>query len=147
MALGDITFFQEANAKMLDGDWASTDDFWCGLVTNAVPPTAGFSGPNYGDFTEVTPGGNYAAGGQVLDSLADLVAQSGAVMTFDSAVNPTWAKHASNPTDAYWAIVYNYTDAAKDCLLFVDLDGPVDMTAGSLTITWHTSGLFTITIT
>jgi hypothetical protein len=147
MALGDITFFQEANAKMLDGDWASSDAFWCGLVTNAVPPTAGFSGPQYTDFTEVTPGGNYAAGGVVLDTLDNLVTQSGAVMTFDSSVNPTWAKNASNPQTAYWAIVYNYTDANKDALLFVDLDGPVDMQAGSLTITWHTSGLFTITIT
>jgi hypothetical protein len=65
-------------------------------------------------------------------------------MTFDSSTNPTWAQNASNGTGAYWAIIYNYTDAAKDALAFVDLGGPVDMTAGDLTITWNGSGLFTI---
>ena len=39
----------------------------------------------------------------------------------------------------------NYTDAGKDALCYVDLGGPVDMTAGDLTITWHGSGLMTIT--
>ena len=50
-----------------------------------------------------------------------------------------------NPANAYYAIIYNYTDAAKDALAFVDLNGPIDMTAGDLTITWNASGLFTIT--
>ena len=40
MAQGDIVVFEEAKAKMLDGDWASTDTFYIGLVTNAAPPTA-----------------------------------------------------------------------------------------------------------
>jgi hypothetical protein len=65
-------------------------------------------------------------------------------MTFDSGTNPTWAQDASNDTDAYWAIVYNFTDAGKDALCFIDLGGPVDMTAGALTVTWNASGLFTI---
>jgi len=39
----------------------------------------------------------------------------------------------------------NYTDSGKDALCYVDLGGPVDMTAGDLTITWNGSGLMTIT--
>jgi hypothetical protein len=66
-------------------------------------------------------------------------------MTFDSATNPTWAQNAGNDVDAYWGIIYNYTDAGKDALAFVDLGGPVDMSAGDLTITWSASGIFTIT--
>jgi hypothetical protein len=146
MARGDVTVFNEAKAKMLDGDWASTDDFWVGLVTNAVVPAAGDTTPVFGDYTQCTPGGNYATGGQVLDSLADLVTQAAGVMKFgDILTTSTWAQNASNPTNAYYAIVYNYTDAGKDAVAFVDLGGPVDMTAGDLTITWNASGIFTVT--
>lgn len=144
MASGDITVFQEAMAKMLDGDWASTDHFYCAICDNTTTPTAATATPVLGDFTEVGAAGTYVAGGTDLGTLADLVTQSAGTMTFDSATNPTWAKDASNDSDAYWGIVYNYTDAGKDALLFVDLDGPVDMTAGDLTITWNASGLFTI---
>lgn len=146
MARNDITFFQEALAKMLEGDWASTDHFYCAILDNTATPTAAFTTPTLGDFTEVGTAGSYVAGGTDLGTLADLVSQSGAVMTFDSATNPTWAQHASNDNDAYWALVYNYTDAGNDALLFVDLGGPVDMTAGDLTVNWNGSGLFTITI-
>ena len=145
MARGDVTVFEEAKAKMLDGDWASTDHFYCGLITNAVVPTAADETPVYGDYTEVTPGGNYSAGGTDLGTLADLVTESGGTMKFDSSTNPQWAQNASNPTNAYYGIIYNYTDAGKDAVAFVDLGGPVDMTAGDLTITWNASGIFTIT--
>ena len=144
MARGDLTVFNVAKAKMLDGDWASTDHFYCGICTNATPPTSATASATFGVFTEVSTAGTYSAGGTDLGTLADLVTQNNGTMTFDSSTNPTWAQNASNDTDAYWAIVYNYTDAAKDALLFVDLGGPVDMTAGDLTITWNGSGLFTI---
>lgn len=144
MARGDLTVFNVAKAKMLDGDWASTDHFYCGICTNATPPTSATASATFGVFTEVATAGTYSAGGTDLGTLADLVTQNNGKMTFDSSTNPTWAQNASNGTGAYWAIVYNYTDAAKDALLFVDLGGPVDMTAGDLTITWNGSGLFTI---
>lgn len=144
MARGDITIFQEAMAKMLDGDWASTDHFYCAICDNTATPTAATATPTLSDFTEVGTSGTYVSGGTDLGTLADLVSQSSGTMTFDSSTNPTWAQNASNDNDAYWAIVYNYTDAGHDALLFVDLGGPVDMSAGSLTITWNASGLFTI---
>ena len=65
-------------------------------------------------------------------------------MTFDSSVNPTWAQDASNDTDAYWALIYNDTDASDSAIGFVDLGGPVDMSAGDLTITWNALGILTI---
>ena|SRR4030065_486206 len=144
MASGDIVVFQEAMAKMLDGDWASTDHFYCAICDNTVTPVAATATPVIGDFTQVGSGGTYVNGGTDLGTLADLVVQAAGVMKFDSATNPTWAQHASNDVDAFWAIVYNFTDAAKDALLFVDLGGPVDMSAGDLTITWNGSGIFTI---
>lgn len=144
MARGDLVIFEEALAKMLDGDWASTDHFYCAICDNTATPTADFATPVLGDFTEVGNGGTYVTGGTDLGTLADLVAEAGGTMTFDSAVNPTWAQDVGNDVDAFWAIVYNFTDAGKDCLCYVDLGGPVDMTAGDLTVTWNASGLFTI---
>ena len=145
MARGDLVVFNVAMGKMLDGDWASSDHFYCAIVTNAVAPAADTATPVLGDFTEVTADGTYDAGGLDLGTLADLVTVSGSTVTVDSTTNPTWAQDASNGTTAYYAIIYNYTDAGKDALCYVDLGGPVDMTAGDLTITWNGSGLMTIT--
>ena len=65
-------------------------------------------------------------------------------MTFDSATNPTWAQDGSNDVDAYWGLIYNDTNGSDLAIGFVDLGGPVDMSAGDLTITWNVSGVFTI---
>ncbi len=144
MARGDVTVFNVAKGKMLDGDWASADHFYCAICDNTAAPAADTATPTLSDFTEVGTSGTYVAGGTDLGTLADLVSESGGTMTFDSTTNPTWAQNASNDTDAYWGIIYNYTDAGKDALAFVDLGGPVDMSAGDLTITWNVSGIFTI---
>lgn len=145
MARGDVVVFDEAKAKMLDGDWASTDHFYCAICDNTTTPAAATATPTLGDFTEVGSGGTYVAGGTDLGALSALVTEAAGVVTFDSATNPTWAQNVGNDTDAYWGIIYNYTDAGKDALAFVDLGGPVDMTAGDLTITWNVAGIFTIT--
>lgn len=145
MARGDVVIFDVALSKMVDGDWASTDAFYCAICDNTAAPANNTATPVLGDFTEVGNGGTYVTGGANLGTLADLVTQTGNVMKFDSATNPTWAQNATNDNDAYWGIIYNFTDAGKDALAYVDLGGPVDMTAGNLTITWNTSGIFTIT--
>jgi hypothetical protein len=144
MALGDVTVFNEAKAKMLDGDWASTDNFYLAICDNTTVPSATTATPVLGDFTEVGTAGTYTAGGTDLGALSALVTEAAGTMTFDSTTNPSWAQDASNDTDAYWGIIYNYTDAGKDAVAFVDLGGPVDMTAGDLTVTWNASGIFTI---
>ena len=144
MARGDVTMFEEALAKMIAGNWASTDEFYCAICDNTTPPTAATATPVLGDFTQVGTGGTYVSGGLTLGALSTLVSEAAGTMTFDSATNPTWAQDASNDVDAYWGIIYNYTDAGKDAVAFVDLDGPVDMSAGDLTITWGASGIFTI---
>ena len=144
MARGDVVVFEEAKAKMLDGDWASTDHFYVAICDDTATPIAAFETPTLGDFTEVGDAGTYVTGGTDLGTLATLVAEAAGTMTFDSATNPSWAQDALNDVDAYWGIIYNYTDAAHDAVAFVDLGGPVDMTAGDLTITWNGSGIFTI---
>jgi hypothetical protein len=144
MAAGDLTVFEEAKAYMLDGGWGTTDDIKCALITVATVPTAADATPALGDYTQVTAGGNYTAGGTSLGQWSTLITEAGGTVTFDSATNPTWAQNAGNPTNARYAVVYNDTQAGDPAICFVDLGAVVDMTAGALTITWNASGLFTI---
>ena len=144
MATGDVVVFDEAKAKMLDGNWASTDNFYLAIMDNTTAPTAADTTPVFGDYTEVGAAGSYTANGTDLGALSVLVSEAGGTMTFDSGTNPTWAQNGSNDVDAWWGIVYNFTDAGKDAVCFVELGGPVDMSAGALTVTWHASGIFTI---
>ena len=145
MATGDLIVFDEALAKMIEGNWASTDVFHMAICDNTATPTAAFATPVIGDFTQVGAGGTYVNNGTELGALSALVTEAAGVLTIDSPVNPTWAQDAGNDTDAYWAIPYNFTDAGKDCLCFIELGGPVDMTAGALTVTINASGMLTIT--
>lgn len=145
MATGDFIVFEEAKEYLLDGGFEGADLIFCAILDNTVTPIAAFATPALGDFTEVGVAGSYVAGGISLLSLATDVTEAAGVMTFDSTVNPTWAQHASNDVDAWWGLVYNNTDATDRAIGFVELGGPVDMSAGSLTITWNAAGLFTIT--
>lgn len=145
MATGDITVFDEAKAYMIDGGWEAADDIKCAVLDNTAAPAAATATPALGDFTEVGAAGSYVAGGTSLGNLGTLVTEAAGVMTFDSATNPTWAQNASNDTDAYWGLIYNDTQAGDPAIAFVELGGPVDMSAGDLTITWAAGGIFTIT--
>lgn len=145
MATGDVTFFDEAKAYMIDGGWEATDDIKCAVLDNTTTPTAATATPALGDFTEVGTAGSYTAGGVSLGNLGTIVTESSGTVTFDSATNPSWAQNASNDSDAYWGLIFNDTQAGDPALGFVELGGPVDMSAGSLTITWNASGIATLT--
>ena len=145
MAQGDIVVFDEAKAYMIDGGWAAADSIKMALVTVATVPAAGDITPALADYTEVAAGGNYTAGGEVLDTLANMTTEAAGTMTFDdTGATVSWAQHASNPTNARYAIIYNGTFAGDQAIGFLDLGGVTDMTAGALTVTWHASGIFTI---
>ena len=145
MAAEDLVVFNEALAYMLDGGWEATDDIKCAILDNTTAPTQADTTPALGDYTEVGAAGTYTAGGTSLGNWGTLISQSSNVATCDSGTNPTWAQDASNDTDAYWALVYNDTQAGDPAICYIDLGGPVDMSGGDLTIEWNASGLFTIT--
>jgi hypothetical protein len=144
MATGDITFFEEALDFAFFGGWGASDDIKVALLDNTATPTASFATPALGDFTQVGTSGTYTAGGTSIGGWNALSTESGGTLTFDSSANPTWAAHASNDTDAYWGLIYNDTQSGDPAIAFVTLGGPVNMQAGSLTITWNASGIFTI---
>ena len=110
------------------------------LITVATVPAAGDLTPAKADYTEVTAGGNYVAGGYDILSTAT---EAAGTTTIDGT-DPTWAQHASNPTDARYAVLYNDTNAGKEAIGFVDLGSTIDLTAGALTLTISGTGLFTI---
>jgi hypothetical protein len=144
MATGDITWFEEAKAYMLDGGWEAADDIKVAVLDNTTTPAASDATPALSDYTEVGTSGTYTAGGTSIGTWGTLVTESGGTVTIDSATNPTWAQDASNDSDAYWGLIYNDTQSDQ-AIAFVELGGPVDMTAGSLTITWGGSGIATLT--
>lgn len=135
MATGDIVVFNAAKValgnKLIDFD---SDTFKFALVTSVVTPAADDAAPHFGGTgttnyatNQVTPGGNYTSGGPTLASLAytDI---SGVIHW--QAAKVTIAQHASNPTNARWAIIFNDTDANKRAVAYVDLGSARDLSAG-----------------
>ena len=146
MARGDLIVFEEAKEHMLNGDILATDEMWIGLVTDTclvTDPVPAYAAGGTTNYTAIATAGNYASGGLNLGAMTVVFVEAGGTLTFDSATNPTWAQHASNPQDADHAVIYNKTTGL--CYVMIDLDGPIDMQAGALTITWNASGIFTIT--
>ena len=142
MATGDVTVFDEAKLALLNGTHdLDTDTIKVAICDNTTVPAAGTATPALGDFTQVGTAGSYVAGGT---TLTISLTEAAGTVTFDATNNPTWAQHASNDTDAYWGIIYNDTDVSDSAIAFVELGGPVDMSAGDLTITWNASGIFTL---
>ena len=144
MATGDLTFFDESKALMISGGWEAADDIKVAICDNTATPVAAFATPALGDFTQVGVAGSYIAGGTSIGTLTSIVTEAAGTVKFDSATNPTWAQDALNDVDAWWGIIYNDTDAGDAALGFVELGGPVDMSAGSLTITWDAAGIATL---
>ena len=145
MAAGDITWFEEAKAYMLDGGWEAADDIKVAILDNTTAPVASAASPGLATYTQVGTAGSYVAGGTSIGNWGTVVTEAGGTVTIDSATNPNWAQNGSNDVDAYWALIYNDTQAGDPALAYVDLGGPVDMSAGALTITWNASGIATLT--
>ncbi|EFK96686.1 hypothetical protein LDC_1290 [sediment metagenome] len=149
MAQGDVTWFNAAKAKLgLAVINLETDVLKLGLVTSSVTPTASTADPCWGaggttnlSSYEVTPGGNYSAGGPTVAN--NTFAESGGTATLD-ADNTSIAQSGSNPTNARWGILYSDTSTNNDALAFVDLGGVTDLSSGGFSITWNASGIMTL---
>lgn len=149
MAAGDLSVFDEAKAYLIDGGWEAADNIKLALITSAVTPTDADAVPAVGsggttNYTEVTAGGAYTAGGETLDTLGNMVTEAAGTMTFDdTGASVQWLQNASSPTNARYAVIYH--DTTNLAIAWIDLGATIDMTAGDLTITWNASGIFTIT--
>jgi len=142
MARGDVVIFEEARADLISGRWSTGDNVYCAILDDTTSPSASYATPTLGDFTQVATTGDYTSGGTLIGDMSSMVTEADGVVTFDAAVNPTWSQNSSGDASAYWGLLYNQSDATNFAIGYVDLGGPVDMSAGDLTITWNSSGIF-----
>lgn len=148
MAQGDLTLFNEFSNQLLTGehDLNATDTVKVALITNTTVPTASTASPTLSDFTQVT-GTNYTAGGETINSAATSNV-SGSTYKFDGD-NVSWTQNAGGPTNIYYGIIYNDTNASDMAIGFVDMttDGgttPISLAAGNISINWNASGILTL---
>lgn len=149
MAAGDIKWFgsalQKLGTKTINMD---TDELKLALITSAVTPAIDTASPCWGaggstnlSSNEVTPGGNYSAGGSILQiSSGGAGSQTWTLVSSAPTLRAdvvSWAQNASNPTNARWGIIYSNTATNKDCLGYVDLGSVRDMTTGALNVDWN----------
>jgi flagellar capping protein FliD len=138
MAAGDThvstKFVSNMSITGLASLWAS-NTIKMGIITNAQTPGITDSDPRWGaggtqnySTAEVTPGGNYSAGGISLSGTTSTLA--GAVTSLNCTSPISLAASASNPTGAYWGVFYDSTDAGKHVFGFIDLAGPLSLVPG-----------------
>jgi hypothetical protein len=147
MARGDFVLFEEFVANFGDGEHdLSADTFKVGIVDETAPvPVAGSAGPTWDDFSgnEVSAAGGYVADGITLTTVTYV--EAGGTGTFN-ADNIALSLDAGGFENAYWAILYNDTNATDMAIGFVELDGPVSERTGPIAINWNASGIFTVAI-
>lgn len=148
MARGDQKAFYDYPRKAGLGNYNnSTNTFKVALLTDTYASVSQtLTDPVLTSFTEVTPGGNYSAGGITLTTVT--WTRAGAVTKLD-ADDVSLLKDASNPANARTALVYNDT-VSDNAYSVVDLttDGstPLDLVNNDLNITWNASGIITATV-
>jgi hypothetical protein len=138
MAAGDVhvsaKFVSNMSKTALASLWA-TNTIKMGIITNAQTPGVNDSDPRWGaggtqnySTAEVTPGGNYSAGGVSLAGTTSTL--SGAVTSLNCTSPISVAANASNPTGAFWGIFYDSTSAGKEVFGFIELGTSVSLVPG-----------------
>ena len=123
-------------------DWG-TDTIKVSLHSSSYTPNQ--STDNYwDDCTGEVTGTGYTAGGYTL--LSKTEAYSSNVKQFDAA-DVTWA---TSTISAAKAVVYVQTSVTTSSLnpvlAYIDFGGTVTSSGGNFTITWDSTGVFTVTV-
>ena len=147
MEQGDIVIFDQFLVDVMEAVHnLETDTIKVGLTDGSTTPSDTTADPRWGaggttNFAseEVTPGGEYVAGGATCGNPS--VTLTGGLAQFDADDPPEWAQDASNPTDATWGIIYNDTASGKNAIGFIDLGGAFNMTTGPLSIAFNVNGI------
>lgn len=148
MAIGDAKLFRDVGLESGEGDYNfTTDTIKFALLSDTYASiSVDTTNPVLTTFTEVSAGGNYAAGGLTVSGVT-WTRTAGVSKLSHSAVS--MLKDASNPANARTALLYDVT-AASSALVAVDLttDGstPADLVNNDLTINVNASGAITATV-
>jgi len=141
MARGDMKWFIQGLKDLgnkihdLDGDTLKL-----GIITNAATPAVTTAAPHWGgtgttdlSAAQVGTGGGYT-GPVSLAGLSWAISSSSVIF---GANEVALTQNASGFNNGYWGIIYNDSDANKRCFGYLDLGGPVDLTAGNVTVTFN----------
>lgn len=142
MAQGTVTSFEQWMVDLAEALMDhETGTFYIALVNSTSPPVKATAIPHWNgtgttnlQANEVSPTtGNYTADGHALVNPTVTLVANNAEIDFDD--KGVYSQNASNPTDAFYAVIYNNL-APKHCVCFIELGGAFDMTTGDLTITF-----------
>jgi len=135
------TFLDVLDATQLAVNTGS-DTFKCGMVTNSATPDFDLH-DEWADLSaQEVSGTGYTAGGAALTSVT-LTGSSGTI-TFDAA-DVSWT--TSTISSARAAVVYDDTLAGDKLIALVDFGADYSSSAGTFTITWNASGIWTLDLT
>ncbi|MFC3079523.1 hypothetical protein ACFODL_15595 [Phenylobacterium terrae] len=147
MAASAWAVLNRAKPKLLTGGLDLDSGTWkMALCTSAQSITADFAGTStdarYSDLTgQVANGNGYTTGGQTITLT---VTRSTGTVTVDTSD----VSFTSSTFDAKYAVIYCDSATNKDILCFCDLEtGDADGLSpnnGTLSVTIHASGLFTL---
>ena len=149
MAAGAFTFYHQFAEKVADGtidmDDTTALTYKLALFTSTHAPST--ADTTFSALTNQVTGNGYAAGGTALTSIT--WAQTAGVAKFDAADVVYTA--SGGPITARYAVLYDTTVAAAGDLIgyFLLDSAPADVTAtdgNTLTIQWHTDGIFTLSV-
>ena len=147
MARGDFTLFGNFAQDLASGihDLGS-DVLKLGIITTVVTPLTSESSAKWGQYSgnEVSTDDSQYAEPLTLGSVT-LTTVSSIVTMLDSS-DIALTQNSSAFTNAGWGILYNETASSDQAIGFLDLGGPVDLTAGPITITPNTSGWVRFTV-
>ena len=146
MAQGDLTVFEEFALDIgSEKHNFPSDSLKLGLIDSTAAPTAADASPTWGDYSgnEVS-GSGYVAGGATLCGVT--YTEASGVATLDDTSNVTWSQDASGPTNIYYGVLYNDSEASDAAICYIDMGGPVSLQNGDVNVTWNASGILTVTV-
>jgi len=148
MATGNVYWFVPYLKRVFDfqsADFGATPNtIYVALIKSAANggfdpapttpwPTWGASGTTDMSTYQVTVGGEYADGGRVVTLPTTTI--NGATIELDWENPADWTQNAGSPTNARWAIFYDFTRATKDCMCYYDLGSDRNLATGELVLT------------
>lgn len=150
MARGDVKFFAAfvRNAAVYTTSVnLAADTLKLGIIGNGVTCSIALADPRWGAggstnlaAQEVATGSVYITGGPTMATTA--WTQTGGTVALTMA-NATIAQDLAGFTTGYWGILYSNTSTNKYAIGYVDLGGPVGISAGAVSITWNAAGFGT----
>jgi len=130
------------NANLCDMD--SESKIMCMLCTDSYTPNQDDHNDKADIDNEITdPATGYDAGGKALTTTAPSVAAR--VTTYDAA-DTAWA---DSTITARYAVLYDDTEAGEGdqpLICYIDFGEDKSSEGGTFQLTWHASGIFTITV-